>query len=123
MQISGDSDGDRLARALTAAAAVAEWDADKLAEVNEVLSAAVPGDSPRIVMVGTYEESSTPTLDWLVRRHGLEITCFSVNTFRFGSERLLSVRREFPPREAGTGDAASAMQRMLESASAPPPKG
>ncbi len=124
--LSGSDDDDRLSRALAAAAAVSSWDAAKLESVHEALSAAVPGDSPRIVLVagGEYEERALATAEWLVRRHGLEISAFAINTFRFGSERLLSVRREFPPREGGQGDPAAAMKHMMASVpgnSAPPP--
>ena len=121
VQLAGTDDNARLSRGLAAAAKVAGWDAAKLAEVHEALSAAVPGDSPRIVLVagGGFDEEAIATIEWLVRRHGHEITCFSVNTFRFGSERLLSVRREFPPREAGATDPHAAMAAMM--GSAPPP--
>ena len=126
VQISGAGDAERLLRALDAAAAVASWDAARLASVHEALSAAVPGDSPRIVLVagGGYDEGPLATAEWLVRRHGVELSAYSVNTYRFGSERLLSVRREFPPREGAQGDPATAMQHMLASLpghSAPPP--
>jgi hypothetical protein len=122
VQLSGADDEERLAHALAAAARVASWDAAKLESVHEALSAAVPGDSPMIVLVagGEFSEPAIRTTEWLSRRHGLEISAFSVNTFRFGSERLLSVKREFP---ASDGPAAptSAMQAMLNSVSAPPP--
>lgn len=126
VQLSGDSDDERLMRALAAAADVASWDAAKLELVHEALSAAVPGDSPRIVIVagGGYAERPLATAEWLVRRHGVELSAFSINTFRFGSERLLSVRREFPPRDGAQADPAAAMQHMmasLPSHSAPPP--
>lgn len=124
--LSGADDEDRLGRALAAAAEVASWDAAKLADVHEALSAAVPGDSPRIVLVtgGGYDERPLATADWLVRRHGVELTAFAINTFRFGSERLLSVRREFPAREGGHADPRAAIKRMMASVpgnSAPPP--
>jgi hypothetical protein len=122
VQISGSGD-EQLSMALKAAAQVASWDAAKLEEVHSDLSAAVPGDSPRMVFVtgGTYDEGTIATIDWLTRRHAMEISCFSVNTFRFGAERLLSVKREFPPREGGSSDPTAAMQNMIASASAPPP--
>ena len=123
VQLSGAHDEERLAHALAAAAQVSSWDAAKLESVDDALKAAVPGESPMIVLVagGEYSERAMITTDYLVRRHGHEITAFSVNTFRFGSERLLSVRREFPASEAGSGSAASAMQQMMASVSAPPP--
>lgn len=116
IQMSGDDDQRRLGGALAAAAEVSRWDASRLAEVSTDLSAAIPGDSPSIVLVvsGGLDESLVPTLEWLTRRHALEISAFAVNTFRFGSERLLNVRREFPPRDAAQMAAdAAAMQAML----------
>jgi hypothetical protein len=123
VQLAGADDDERLSRALASAAQVASWDAAQLEEVHEALSAAVPGDSPMIVLVagGQPAERAMATTEWLVRRHGVELSAFSVSTFRFGSERLLSVRREFPPREGASSDPAAAMQSMLASVSAPPP--
>ena len=43
--------------------------------------------------------STLATVDWLTRRHGLEISCFVLSVFRFGAERLLSIRREYPARD------------------------
>lgn len=121
VHIRGDHDEQRLSKALVAAAEVSSWDALKLTGVHEALSAAVPGDSPRIVMVvgGAVAPETTKVVDYLVRRHAMEITIFSVNTFKFGAERLLSVKREYPPRESGGSEAQAAMQHMLESV--PPP--
>ena len=50
------------------------------------------------------------TVDWLTRRHGLEISCFVLSVFRFGNERLLTIRREYRARRdlpwrAAAGDA------------------
>src|SRR6266542_2451123 len=59
-----------LAQALVAAAEVASWDAQDLAEVHESLQAAVPGDSPRVVLVGgEFDDQTVGAMDWLVRRH------------------------------------------------------
>lgn len=126
VQLSGADDDERLSRALAAAAAVSGWDAAALAEIHEALEAAVPGDSPKIVIVagGGVSERATATADWLVRRHGLEISAYSVNTFRFGSERLLSVRREYPARDGAQPDPSEAIKHLMASvpgASAPPP--
>lgn len=122
VHLSGDDDDARLSGALAAAAQVASWDAAKLGAIHDDLKAAVPGDSPLIVLVagGDYEERALATTEWLVRRHGLEVSAFSVNTFRFGSERLLSVRSAFPASESLAAP-ASAMQAMINSVSAPPP--
>jgi hypothetical protein len=71
----------------------------------------VPGDSPRLVLLaGGYDPRALATVDWLGRRHGVEISAYSVSVLRFGAERLLSVSRE--PREHAT-DPASEIQWML----------
>jgi hypothetical protein len=89
------------AQAVVAGAEVASWDAQDLAEVHESLSAAVPGDSPRLVLVGGgFDAETLATMDWLVRRHGLEMTAYQVQTLRFGSERLMNVTRAYPAAEA-----------------------
>jgi hypothetical protein len=121
--LAGADDAERLGRALAASATVSAWDAARLEATHEALSAAVPGDSPRIVLVAgeSLDPAAAATADWLVRRHGFEISAYAVTTFRFGSERLLSVRRELPAREGGTPDPASAMEHLIAAASAPPP--
>jgi hypothetical protein len=86
--------------------------------VHEVLSAAVPGDSPQLVMVaGAYDPSAIATAAWLSRRHGLDISTYAVSVMRFGNERLLSVRRE--PRDGQSPDPASEVQWMLTGSSEP----
>ena len=101
-------------RALAAAAQVASWDAAALAAVHESLSAAVPGDSPQVVLLAAaFDARTLATVDWLTRRHGLEISCFVLSVFRFGAERLLSIRREYPARDAHAPDPAAEVQRML----------
>src|SRR4051794_24782930 len=63
-----------LGRALAAAAQVAGWDAARLAEVHEDLRAAVPSDSPRVVFVtAAVADEAVATMDFLLRRHGLEL--------------------------------------------------
>jgi hypothetical protein len=110
----------QLSDALSAAAAVAGMDAVALAGVHDSLQAAVPGDSPQIVLVaGSFDAGTLATVDWLTRRHGLEISCFALSVFRFGAERLLSIRREYPARDATAVDPAAEVQRML-SGEAPP---
>jgi hypothetical protein len=122
--VTGDTVEWQLARALAAAAEVAGWDAARLVEVHDALEAAVPGESPALVLVaGGFEAAALATVQWLSRAHGAEISTFAVSVLRFGAERLLSVRRE-PALQAR--DAASEVQWMLTGAepvqreSAPP---
>jgi hypothetical protein len=118
-----------LAGALAAAADVAAWDATRLAAVHEDLQAAVPGDSPRIVLVMPEPDAAAlATMDWLVRRHGLEISAYVVRMLRFGAERLLDVGRVYPaPDPAAAAPAAPdffaavAGQAAAPGHSAPPP--
>ena len=112
VQVTGDTVEWQLYRALQAAAAVAAMDAAQLAAVHEALAAAVPGDSPQLVMVaGAYDASALATAAWLTRRHGLDISTYAVSVMRFGNERLLSVRRE--PRDGQSPDPAAEVQWML----------
>ena len=112
VQVTGETVEWQLYRALQAAAAVAALDAAQLEAVHEVLSAAVPGDSPQLVMVaGAYDASALATAAWLSRRHGLDISTYAVCVMRFGNERLLSVRRE--PRDGQSPDPAAEVQWML----------
>ena len=119
VQVTGETVEWQLYRALQAAAAVAALDAAQLEAVHEVLSAAVPGDSPQLVMVaGAYDASALATAAWLSRRHGLDISTYAVSVMRFGNERLLSVRRE--PRDGQSPDPAAQVQWMLTGASPEP---
>ena len=94
-------------------------DAASLAAVHDSLQAAVPGDSPQVVLVaGSFDAGTLATVDWLTRRHGLEISCFALSVFRFGAERLLSIRREYPARDVAAVDPAAEVQRMLSGAGA-----
>ena len=89
------------AQAIMAGAEVASWDAQVLAQIHEALTGAVPGDSPRLILVGGgFDEQTIATMDWLVRRHGLEMTAYQVQTLRFGSERLMNIHRAYPAAEA-----------------------
>ena len=93
--VTGDTVEWQISRALAAAAEVAGWDAARLASVHSALEAAVPGDSPALVLVaGGFEPAALATAEWLSRAHGVEISTFAVSVLRFGAERLLSVRRE-----------------------------
>ncbi len=112
LHVTGETVEWQVGRALTAAAEVAGWDAERLASVSEALEAVVPGDSPQLVIVaGGYDPRTLATVEWLARRHGLEASAFSVSVLRFGNERLLSVHRE--PREAQALDPAAQVQWML----------
>ena len=103
-----------LSGALAGAGYVAGMDAAQLAAVHDSLQAAVPGDSPQIVLLASaFDARTLTTVDWLTRRHGLEISCFVLSVFRFGSERLLSIRREYPARDTHAPDPAAEVQRML----------
>ena len=119
LHVTGDTVEWQISRALGAVADVAGWDAAKLASVSDALEAAVPGDSPQLVLVaGGYDPRAVATLDWLSRRHGVEASCFSVSVLRFGNERLLSVHRE--PRDGSATDAAAQVHWMLTGAQSAP---
>ena len=110
----------QLTDALSAAAAVSAMDSASLAAVHDTLQAAVPGDSPQLVLVaGSFDATTLATVDWLSRRHGLEISCFALSVFRFGAERLLSIRREYPAPDVAAVDPAAEVQRMLSGDAAP----
>jgi len=112
VQVTGETVEWQLIRSLQAAAAVAAMDAAQLAGVHEALEAVVPGDSPQVVVIaGAFDQGALATAGWLSRRHGVEISTFSVSVLRFGNERLLSVHRE--PRDGQSPDPASEVQWML----------
>ena len=114
VQVTNGVEPGEVGRALAAAAQVASWDGAALSAVSESLSAVVPGDSPQVVLIaGGYDAPTVATVDWLARRHGVELSCFAVSFLRFGAERLLTVRREFPPREAHAPDPAAQVQQLL----------
>jgi len=116
VQVTGDTVEWQLYRALQAAGSVAALDAAQLESVHEALAAAVPGETPQLVLVaGAYDPSALGTAGWLARRHGLDISTYAVSVLRFGNERLLSVRRE--PRDGQSPDPASEVQWMLTGAS------
>jgi len=118
--LPGGSPLDQLARGLAAAAEVASWDAQDLAEVDEAIEAAAPGESPRIILVaGHWDESALITADWLVGSHDVDLSCYALQVLRFGGERLVSVRREFPPAADAAPDAAVEVERLLAEAAAP----
>jgi len=112
--VTTGSETAQLGRALGAAALVAGWDAAALQDVDHELSAAVPGDSPQVVLVaGGFEPETQASVAWLARRHGVELSCFAVSFLRFGAERLLTVRREFPPREGHVPDPAADIAALV----------
>jgi hypothetical protein len=118
LHVTGETVEWQVARALAAAAEVAGWDAARLAAASPAYEAVVPGDSPRLLHVaGGYDARALTTVDWLSRRHGLEVAAFSVTVLRFGNERLLNVARE--PRAAQAADAVAEVQWMLSGGAAP----
>ncbi len=120
VKVGGELTGDHLGRAITAAGVVASWDAATLSGVHEVLSAAAPHDSPRVVMIGAeFDPAMMATVEWLVRRHGLEVTVHQLQFLRFGNEKLMNVVRAYPPSEA-PADPASGFVAELAASSAPP---
>ncbi len=90
----GDSGRELLGRALLAGAVVAGWDAATLAGMGDALSAAVPGESPRLVLIAPeWDDPTIAAVEWLDRKHNLEIHAHRVGMVRFGAERLLTVDR------------------------------
>jgi hypothetical protein len=119
VQVTGETVEWQIVRALHAAAAFAALDAAQLAGLDEALEAAVPGDSPQLVVIaGAYDPRALATASWLNRRHGVDISTYAVSVLRFGNERLLSVRRE--PSEGQAKDPAAEVQWMLTGESASP---
>jgi hypothetical protein len=93
----GHSGRDLLGRAMLAGAVVAGWGADELSGMNKALSAAVPGESPRMILVATeWDEPTMAAVEWLDRRHNMELKAFRVGMMRFGSEKLLTVDAATP---------------------------
>lgn len=109
--VTGDTVEWQLGRALGAAADVASWDRDRLLSVSTELDTVDGDESPALVLVaGGYDPRALATIDWLASRHGVPVSAFSVAMVRFGSERLLSVRRE--PAETGA-DGGSELEWLL----------
>ena len=93
--VTGDTVEWQLGRALGAAADVASWDRDRLVSVHTELDSVDGHESPALVLVaGGYDPRALATIDWLASRHEVPVSAYSVAMVRFGSERLLSVRRE-----------------------------
>lgn len=109
-----------LGRAMVAAGEVAGWDAQDLSEVHDALAAAVPGDSPRVILVGAaFDDQIMASLDWLTRRHGMELSAFAVQMMRFGAERLMQVQRAFP----APAEPAAPAESFFADVMAPPAAG
>jgi hypothetical protein len=116
-----DTPREALGAALASAAAMARRDSIQLAELHASLGGAVPGESPRIILVGAgWDEETIATIDWLVLRHGLEISAYTVQMLRFGSERMLDVSRAYPaPDVPAPADAAAFLATVTPAAPAP----
>ena len=113
-----DEPREALTAALTSAAAMSARDSIQLAELHASLGTAVPGDSPRILLVGSgWDAETMATIDWLVLRHGVKISAYTVQTLRFGAERLLDVSRAYPPADV---PAPAAAPEFLAQVSTPP---
>jgi hypothetical protein len=131
----GHSGRELLGRAMLAGAVVAGWGADELSGMNKALAAAVPGESPRLILVATeWDEPTMAAVDWLDRRHNMELKAFKVGMMRFGAEKLLTVDAAVPGSAAElpvdptsqffahmAPNAAPAPAAPGEPASAPPP--
>ena len=115
--VTGDTVEWQLGRALGAAADVASWDRERLVSVHSELDTVDGHDSPALVLVaGGYDPRALATIDWLASRHDVPVSAYSVAMVRFGSERLLSVRRE-PADESARG---SEVDWLLSGASSGP---
>jgi hypothetical protein len=113
VMVTGETVEWQVVRALHAAAGLAGMDASELAAIHEGLEAAVPGDSPSVVIVaGGYDPRALATAEWLTRRHGLDVSAFVISVLRFGNERLMNVRRP----EAVPADPAAEVQWLLTGA-------
>jgi hypothetical protein len=109
--VTGDTVEWQLGRALGAAADVASWDEDRLTGIHEDLQEVDGSQSPALVLVaGGYDPRALMTVEWLAGGHGVPVSAYTVSIVRFGSERLLSVRRE--PSESG-GDTSSEFDWLL----------
>ena len=99
-----------------AAATVSSWDAEHLGGIHQALQTVTPGDSPKMIVVGpSFDEQATRTVDWLVRRHGLELNAFAVEALKRGDERLMNFVATFP--------AAPFVAAVQDAPSVPPPPG
>ena len=107
----GESGRELLGRAMLAGGVVSGWSAGDLAGMGEALSAAVPGESPRLILVASdWDEPTISAVDWLDRRHGMDIKAVKVGMMRFGSERLLTVE----PAHTGTPTAPKSVDPSVD---------
>ena len=120
----GDNGRELLGRAMLAGAVVSGWGAAELSGMGEALSAAVPGESPRLVLIAPeWDDPTIASVEWLDRKHNLEIKAHRVGMVRFGAERLLTV----DPAVAGGAAAPAAdpsadfFAHMQPSGDTPPP--
>lgn len=123
--VTGDTVEWQLGRALGAAADVASWDQERLAEIEAGLEAVAGQASPALVLIaGGYDPRALTTIDWLASKHDVPVYAYTVAMVRFGNERLLSVRQE--PAEDAAPDVnslltpAATAQRQEEPAPAEP---
>jgi hypothetical protein len=104
--VTGDTVEWQLGRALGAAADVASWDRERLLSVSSELDVVDGSVSPSLVLVaGGYDPRALTTIDWLASHHDVPVSAYTVVMVRFGSERLLSVRRE-PADETESGSSS-----------------
>jgi hypothetical protein len=88
----GENGRELLGRALLAGAVVAGWGAEELAGMGKELAAAAPGESPRLILIAPeWDDPTITAVEWLDRKHNLEIKAHRVGMVRFGAERLLTV--------------------------------
>ena len=71
---------------------MAGWDAATLSGMGEARGAAVPGESPRLILIAPeWDDPTIAAVEWLDRKHNLEIKAHRIGMVRFGAERLLTV--------------------------------
>ena len=58
------------------------------------------GVSPAVVLIAeAFEAEVIYTADWLHRKHGIDIYCFTLSVHRFGSARWVRLQLDYPQRE------------------------
>lgn len=93
----GDSGRELIGRAMLAGAVVTNWSAEELTASNKELSAVIPGESPRIILVAPeWDDPAVATIDWLSRKHHLDLQAYKVGAMRFGAEKLLTLDPALP---------------------------
>ena len=106
----GDSGRELLGRAMLAGAVVAGWTAEELAASHKDLNKAVPGESPRLILVAReWDEPTLAGVSWLSAKHNVELMTYKVGSMRFGSEKLLTLDPAVPAAAAAeAGDVVPA---------------